>query len=284
MRESLRPYVACPDCLGAMSFETTKAMCRSCRTEYPLRRGAVFFRDAPDQADQEDSDYARDKASWSAFKRKNHAFIERATSDLSRTSAILDLGAGPGFFDDILARFEAVLSADFCPFPNIDVVTDIVTRKIPIRKGSMDCVILSNVLEHVSRPERLLAECRRVLKDSGRLVGITPFMFKIHQAPYDFCRYTHFKLDELLTEAGFTHVSIEKMGTLLDVLDGVKFEYKQLLGSDPRPLLLRQLLRVQFHLDKLIQQLYLRKDDARLANGDVFVGYSFTAGCSTSPG
>ncbi len=278
MRENLRPYVVCPECLGAVAFEAEKASCGRCGIDYPLRGGAIFCRDVVGEADQELNDYSKEKAAWSAFKLKNYAFIEGAMRDLPRTSAILDLGAGPGFFDDILRRFPVVLSADYCCFPNIDIVTDIVTRRVPIRTGSMDCLLLSNVLEHVSKPERLLAECRRVLNKDGRLIGITPFMFKIHQAPYDFCRYTHFKLQELLEDAGFSEVSINKLGTLLDVLNGVRFEYKQFLrAGTARPWLLNQLLRLQFHLERLIQALYLRGEEPRLGEGDVFVGYSFTA-------
>jgi 2-polyprenyl-3-methyl-5-hydroxy-6-metoxy-1,4-benzoquinol methylase len=40
--------------------------------------------------------------------------------------------------------------------------------------GSFDVVTLSHVIEHVEDPQRLLRECHRILKPSGRLVLVTP--------------------------------------------------------------------------------------------------------------
>jgi 2-polyprenyl-3-methyl-5-hydroxy-6-metoxy-1,4-benzoquinol methylase len=40
--------------------------------------------------------------------------------------------------------------------------------------GSFDVVTMSHLIEHVEDPQRLLRECHRILKPSGRLVAVTP--------------------------------------------------------------------------------------------------------------
>jgi 2-polyprenyl-3-methyl-5-hydroxy-6-metoxy-1,4-benzoquinol methylase len=40
--------------------------------------------------------------------------------------------------------------------------------------GSFDVVTMSHLIEHVGNPQRLLRECHRILKPSGRLVLVTP--------------------------------------------------------------------------------------------------------------
>jgi ubiquinone/menaquinone biosynthesis C-methylase UbiE len=49
-----------------------------------------------------------------------------------------------------------------------------VAEALPIRSGSLDLVILDNVLEHVQDRERTLAEIRRVLRQDGLLYLVTP--------------------------------------------------------------------------------------------------------------
>lgn len=47
--------------------------------------------------------------------------------------------------------------------------------RLPLRDGSFDVVVLSALLEHVIDPAAVLAECRRVLRDGGRIVAYVPW-------------------------------------------------------------------------------------------------------------
>ncbi len=53
--------------------------------------------------------------------------------------------------------------------------------QLPFDDGSVDCVLFSEVIEHLDHPEQALAEIRRVLRPGGRVIIIFPndFMFKI---------------------------------------------------------------------------------------------------------
>ncbi len=53
---------------------------------------------------------------------------------------------------------------------------------LPFRDASCDLVISSEVLEHFLRPEKALAEMRRVLKPEGRLLITTPCAFSPSEA------------------------------------------------------------------------------------------------------
>jgi hypothetical protein len=66
-----------------------------------------------------------------------------------------------------------------------------------------------NVIEHVFETKALLAEVSKILKTDGVVVAAIPFMVKIHQAPVDFVRYTHFALGRLGEEHGLQLEFIE---------------------------------------------------------------------------
>ena len=72
-----------------------------------------------------------------------------------------------------------------------------------------DNVISFSVIEHLYRPERMLAEAYRILKPGGWLYMQVPFQWAVHEAPYDYVRFTRYGLERCLTDAGFESVSIE---------------------------------------------------------------------------
>ena len=79
-------------------------------------------------------------------------------------------------------------------------------------------IILSDVLEHISNPELLWQEMFRILKPGGKLILNVPFLYPIHEQPYDFFRYTQFALGRMAEKAGFKIVLLEKIGGLPEVL------------------------------------------------------------------
>jgi SAM-dependent methyltransferase len=89
-------------------------------------------------------------------------------------ATVLDVGGGPGYFADAFrgqgARYIAIdadlgeMSAKTAPGP--DTVLGSGTE-LPIRTGSIDLCYSSNVLEHVSVPERMADEMVRVTRPGG---------------------------------------------------------------------------------------------------------------------
>jgi SAM-dependent methyltransferase len=98
----------------------------------------------------------------------------------------------------------------------LDVLAD--AAQLPLRIGSFDAVLCSEVLEHVSDPRPVLAQIQRVLKPGGQVIITVPFMFRQHADPADHGRYTQWFWEEQLGKLGFKNLSIEKQGLFGSVL------------------------------------------------------------------
>lgn len=84
--------------------------------------------------------------------------------------------------------------------------------RLPIRSGSIDTVLSTEVLEHVPEPSRLIAEMARVLRPGGRLLVTVPFIQPLHELPSDYYRFTPSSLHRFALEAGLEVVSIKPRG------------------------------------------------------------------------
>ena len=128
-------------------------------------------------------------------------------------SKILDLGGKRrnkrGVFDIEAFSFQV-------DYANIDRQTepDYVCDAfyIPVKTGSYDAVILSELLEHVRDPITVLKQALRVLKVGGKAVVTAPFMFHIHGDPKDYGRYTDQYWLWAAREAGFSVGEIRSQG------------------------------------------------------------------------
>lgn len=139
---------------------------------------------------------------------------------------LLDLGCGEDVYDDysnLIKRFD---KTGIDRLPSADVVSDI-EKPLPFENETFDIVLSLNTFEHLHDEQSTLKESHRVLKTGGWFVGSTPFLYKVHQSPYDFNRFTHFELDALLKEAGFKDIEIHPLGTRYDVFYMTALHYFQ---------------------------------------------------------
>lgn len=67
----------------------------------------------------------------------------------------------------------------------IDIVSDI--TNIPLADCSQDYILCTEVLEHLSEPEKALNEMARLLKPGGELILTAPFASMTHFAPHFYC-------------------------------------------------------------------------------------------------
>jgi ubiquinone/menaquinone biosynthesis C-methylase UbiE len=94
---------------------------------------------------------------------------------------------------------------------------------LPVRSASADLVLCSEVLEHVGRPESALEELARVLRPGGRLVLTVPFLYPLHEEPFDFVRLTPHhvaltagRLGLAVDELAVTGDELQVVATVLD--------------------------------------------------------------------
>jgi SAM-dependent methyltransferase len=85
-------------------------------------------------------------------------------------------------------------------------------EKIPLDSDSVDSALLTEVLEHVPNPDVILTEIMRVLRPGGKLFLTVPFLWPLHEVPYDNYRYTPFALRRHLEESGFTVMELRATG------------------------------------------------------------------------
>jgi SAM-dependent methyltransferase len=171
-----------------------------------------------------------EQASWSKWRTRNFAYLQQKLAAKSPESVILDLGAGAGYFRE-LYEGQPYIGLDFRPYEGVNVVTDL-TKRLPLTAEAADYAVLSNTLEHVPEPEFVLAECHRVLRPSGAVLIVVPFLARVHQPPYDFLRYTGFMLDYLLEKVGFRDADVEDLGDIFDVHAGLLKDMSILLRKN----------------------------------------------------
>lgn len=135
---------------------------------------------------------------------------------------LLDLGCGKAplylvyknFADDVsCVDWENSLHIN----DYVDTTCDL-SKKLPIEDEKFDTILLSDVLEHLPNPDKLWSEMFRLLVPGGKLILNVPFLYWIHEEPYDYYRYTEYALRRLAEQAGFSVVLLEPIGGFPEVL------------------------------------------------------------------
>lgn len=85
-------------------------------------------------------------------------------------------------------------------------------KKLPFRNNTFDIGLLLQVLEHVENPKAVIKEAARVLKPNGILIISLPFLYPLHDLPYDYGRYTSSSLKNFCSETGFDIIKIKSQG------------------------------------------------------------------------
>lgn len=145
---------------------------------------------------------------------------ERALQQHARGS-LIDLGCGKAPLTGIYAPLVSTFHwADWCTSPhapsNLDFEVDL-SNPLPIQDSAYDTVLLSDVLEHLPEPARLLREIKRILRPGGRLIVGVPFLYWVHEEPHDHFRFTKYQLEHLGRTAELDIEEITELGGALDV-------------------------------------------------------------------
>lgn len=131
---------------------------------------------------------------------------------------VLDIGGrNRGRFAKPKNKVEKWIFADINVNYNPDIALD-VCDMATINDSSIDVVNAIELFEHVAYPEKGLAECYRVLKSGGLLIVSTPFIYPIHDDPFDFQRWAIEKWKKTLESNGFTIRVLDITGRYFTVL------------------------------------------------------------------
>jgi SAM-dependent methyltransferase len=121
---------------------------------------------------------------------------------------VLDYGCGGKPYRSLFrGKFAEYVGADLSQSEDTDLVLGR-SGEIPVAAGSFDCVLSSQVLEHVEDPRRYLREAHRVLRSEGHLIISTHGIWRYHPDPLDYWRWTLDGLEYELRRAGFKPVAV----------------------------------------------------------------------------
>ena len=196
----LESILQCPACQGKLIRETGALLCTKCHQSFAIDKHKVLFTPTPTNIRPSEL-RERNENIGTPWRKANWQFIKDQMQNLPKNTLILDVGAGHGDFLEAYKTYPHVL-LDVYPYPKVDVVCDL-TQVNPFRKETFDVILLMNVLEHVFSPMDLLDSLRKILKPNGCIILTIPFLLKIHQAPLDFVRYTHFAIEKIAKQKNF---------------------------------------------------------------------------------
>jgi len=141
-------------------------------------------------------------------------------------------------------------------------------EKKTTHKIRYDNIIIFNVLEHIFDIRTPLDNINSLLKRNGKIIGSTPFLYRIHGAPNDYNRYSKDYLKKMLKQRKFKNINVKEIGAgpFLASFSLLRGYLKYI------PLLYQFLLMFSLIIDKLL--FLLMKNDPKLIYP---IGYIFSA-------
>ena len=154
-------------------------------------------------------------------------FLLRSIDDLIPKNSdhqfrVLDIGCGEQPLKPYIEQHGAVyISADVTQnrSASVDFIFDITSpNAYELIPEQFDLILLNEVLEHVKAPYLALANVKRLLKHNGRVIVTTPFVWPLHEQPFDYQRLTSFWFDTHVPLVGLRIDGQECLGAPIDVL------------------------------------------------------------------
>lgn len=151
---------------------------------------------------------------------------------------LIDLGCGKvplfeAYKNFISASTCADWATDLDKNQFLDVTCDL-NKPLPFENQSFNTIILSDVLEHIYRPEVLWKEMDRILLPGGKIILNTPFFYKLHETPHDYFRYTRFALTNFAQDNNLRIITLAEMGGIPEILSDLMAKvllYVPLIGK-----------------------------------------------------
>ncbi len=152
---------------------------------------------------------------WNALYFQRQLLLEQLyTVEPLVIGKLLDIGCGTQPYRSLFTQVTSYTGVDLpgsChTLPPDTVLYD--GETIPFPANSFDWVMATEVFEHVRRPELLLASTYNVLLPGGGFFMSIPFLAGVHEAPYDFRRWTNYGLIDELERAGFEKIEVRPIG------------------------------------------------------------------------
>ena len=142
------------------------------------------------------------------ISRKNlYKYIENSINNIEKEEKnlnnikVLNIGAGGEIETFLKSRFNFVKSIDIDEKRNPDQVIDVCNiDQMKNLSFTPNLICMFEVLEHTEDPISAVNNVYKILDTNGYLLLSTPFIFHIHDEPYDFFRFTKYGLKNLFSK------------------------------------------------------------------------------------
>ena len=126
---------------------------------------------------------------------------------------VLDIGCGdkPYYHKSIDAK---IVCADIKKSKKIHLICD--AASLPIKKSKFDGIVCVNSLYYYNDLLKSIKEFSNILKNHGKLIIVTPFIYPLHDIPNDKYRFTEYGIRELLKNE-FTIKEIKTVGGIFNL-------------------------------------------------------------------
>jgi SAM-dependent methyltransferase len=128
---------------------------------------------------------------------------------------VLDVGCGTKPYRRFIPNVKYVGIDEFDEL-NPDFLGS--ATEIPFKDSYFDSVLCTDVLEHISDPERAVKEIKRVMKNGGYLYMTVPQEWCLHYEPNDYFRFTKYGIRYLLEKNSFEVLTIERIGGVFSLV------------------------------------------------------------------
>ncbi len=212
------------------------------------------------------------KLSKNRSRQGLYEFLNKVFSDIQSNEEVLTIGAGGGV-NELLHEYSesnnfSVVSFDIDDKKNPDILGDLCTYDFD--ENRYDTIVLCEVLEHLHSPHLGVENVYKALKPGGLVILTTPFIFPIHDRPYDYYRYTKYGLKFLLSE--FEEVTVREKNSSLEAIDVLWMRLNKIKGK--RTYILKRIILFTVYYLKRPLTLFLM----RYIKTDIMTtGYNVTA-------
>lgn len=201
-----------------------------------------------------------------------YKFLEKQFEKFEPKSDVLTVGAG-GKISELLFDFSkkndfTITTFDISDHREPDILGDFCTYDFGETK--FDFVVLAEVLQFFTNPKDGIKNAFSVLKPGGKVIITTPFIFPIHDRPYDLYRFTKHGLEYLLSE--FDNVEIQEKNSAVESIDVLWMRFNKIQG--PRTFILKHILLFSvYYLKRPITKLLMKY----IKTDIMTTGYNVTA-------
>jgi SAM-dependent methyltransferase len=161
-------------------------------------------------------------------------FLREAAASLPRGARVLDVGSGDAPYRELFDGLDYVtcdwVNSLYQPEtpPDIEASAD----SIPLADATVDAVVCTQALEHMTEPWLVLEEFHRLLRPGGSLWVTVPLVWYLHEIPHDYYRFTSYGLRYLLERAGFVDTDVQPMNDSMATVSQLMSQLSHIIGPN----------------------------------------------------